>query len=260
MSIIMKISVIIPVLNESQNIAQTLTPLLDIPDVEIIIVDGGSTDNTLNILDFYPVKVISTKKGRSHQMNSGSNIAEGDILLFLHGDTILPLGWAELIKQTLLYYPHPPTNSPTGEGEKFVNPHPPTNSPTGEGENCVIAGAFQLKIDSNLSGLRFIEIMVKVRSHLLSLPYGDQGIFMRKTTFEQLGGFPEIPIMEDVELILKLKRLGQIKILSECVITSPRRWEKLGVIKTTVINQLIMIGYFGGISPEKLAFWYRNKA
>lgn len=223
-----KISIIIPVFNEINSIGNTLNVILPIPDIEIIIVDGGSTDDTVKFCENLGLKVIYSVKGRSLQMNTGAKIATGDILLFLHGDTLLPVNFAVLITETLR-------------------------------DDHIIAGAFELKINSPKWGLRWIEKLVKWRSRFLQLPYGDQAIFLRKTTFLEIGGFPEIPIMEDFELMRILSKKGQIKIVPESVITSARRWEKLGIFKTTLINQIVIIAYFLGIKPEKIALWYRGQ-
>lgn len=117
---------------------------------------------------------------------------------------------------------------------------------------------FLLKIDSDKIIFRLLEIMIKMRSHLFSLPYGDQGIFIKKKIFEKIGGFKNLAIMEDFELIKRLNKKGKIYISSEAVITSARRWEKLGIFKTTLINQLIVIGYYLGINTKKLANFYRQ--
>jgi rSAM/selenodomain-associated transferase 2 len=222
-----KISIIIPVLNEINSIGNTLKVILPISDIEIIIVDGGSRDETVKFCENLGLKVISSVKGRSLQMNTGAKFATADILLFLHGDTLLPVNFVPLIQQTLM-------------------------------DNHIIAGAFELKINSPKWGLRWIEKLVKWRSRIFQLPYGDQAIFLRKSTFIEIGGFPEIPIMEDFELIRMLRKKGQIKIVPESVITSARRWEKLGIFKTTLINQIVILGYFLGIKPEKIALWYRG--
>jgi GT2 family glycosyltransferase len=120
----------------------------------------------------------------------------------------------------------------------------------------VVAGAFRLRIDGSRRAFRFIEWAVNLRSRWLQMPYGDQAIFLRADTFHRLGGFPEIPIMEDFEFMRRLRRHGKIAIASASAITSARRWEKLGPWKTTWINQRIILGYHLGISPETLVQWY----
>ena len=228
-----KISIILPVLNEAATIEETLLRLRDISDIEAIVVDGGSRDETVARAKRcgktfgLSCTVISAASGRARQMNAGAVVAMGDILLFLHADTHLPPKFDTLVRQALQ--------------------HPNT-----------IAGAFELRIDANLRGLRLIETMVNLRSRVFSMPYGDQAIFLKASTFHDLGGFPDLPIMEDFELMVRLKRQGRIAILPAPVLTSGRRWQKLGVVRTTLINQLIIAGYFLGVPPAQLVCWYRQ--
>ena len=221
------ISIIIPVLNEAPIIQATLLRLQGNPNVEIIVVDGGSTDNTFVLVKQIGATVITVTEGRGAQMNGGAAIASGEILLFLHGDTQLPVNYQAIITETLL-------------------------------QPNVIAGAFELAIDGAAKSLRLVEMLVKIRSHFCSLPYGDQAIFLTKKIFIEVGGFAPLPIMEDFEFIQRLQGQGKIAIAPASVITSPRRWQKLGIIKTTLINQLIILGYYLGISPLKLKNFYRS--
>ena len=223
------ISIIIPVLNEAAIIQSSLENLLSYPDVEVIVVDGKSQDDTLSIARTAGVKTIVVSGGRSAQMNAGAKVAQADVLLFLHVDTSLPCNFIELIVQTLK-------------------------------QPKVIAGAFELGIAGKDRSLRSIEALVKMRSHLLSLPYGDQAIFITKRAFIEVGGFPQIPIMEDFELVRRLKRQGKIAIAPGRVITSGRRWQKLGVWRTTLINQIVIAGYYLGVSAERLNRFYRSRS
>ncbi|WP_013321303.1 TIGR04283 family arsenosugar biosynthesis glycosyltransferase [Gloeothece verrucosa] len=223
------ISLIIPVLNEASTLEKTVLRLLDDTEIEIIVVDGGSQDETVKISQALGVKVFCCNQtGRAHQMNIGASTATGEILIFLHADTILPQDYKHWVKTTL------------------SNPK-------------IIAGAFELKIDSEKLSLRLVEAMVNLRSRFLSLPYGDQAFFLYASVFRDMGGFANMPIMEDYEFIQRLRRKGKISIAPVSVITSDRRWRKLGVIKTTLINQLIIIGYYLGISPDRLAAFYRRQ-
>ena len=222
------ISIIIPVLNEATIIKKTLSQLTQYSEIEIIVVDGGSQDDTVTIAKS-SVKVITVSgKNRAGQMNAGANLAQSDILLFLHADTQLPANFIELVSKTL-------------------------------NQNQIIAGAFELAIDGSGIPLRGIEILVKVRSRLLSLPYGDQALFISKQAFIKAGGFADLPIMEDFEFIQRVGKLGRIAIAPAAVTTSGRRWQKLGVWQTTLINQLMIAGYYLGISPAKLSKFYRSR-
>ena len=225
----MKISIIIPVLNEEKIIKKSLSNILNDSHVEILVVDGGSEDKTPLIAQELGAKVIfSSLANRAYQMNYGASIATGDIFLFLHADTILPNNYQGIIKDIL------------------------SNS-------SYLAGAFQLAIDGNQLSLRFVERLVNWRSRFCSLPYGDQGIFIKASVFQEMGGFANLPIMEDFEFIQRLKKRGKIAIASAKVITASRRWQKLGIWRTTWINQLVILGYYLGISPEKLAQFYRRQ-
>jgi rSAM/selenodomain-associated transferase 2 len=242
------ISVVIPTLNESGCLGETLGCLLEaaMEPVEVIVADGGSSDRTVEIAAEFGVIVVNCGAGRSAQMNAGAAVATGDILLFLHGDTRVPKGFDRMMIG-LLQMPDPP-KSPLVRGTKRKK----------GGEKRVVVGAFNLQIDGEAWPLRFVEWGVRVRSTFFQLPYGDQAIFLKASTFHEFGGFPELPIMEDFVLVRSLAKCGKIAIVPESVITSARRWERQGVIKTTLINQVMIVGYALGISPDRLRQWYRS--
>lgn len=237
-SSVSRLSIVIPVLNEAAHLATTLTGLnsavSDPTTVEVIVVDGGSQDDTVAIAQScitpsFKVQVLTSPRGRATQMNRGAAAARGDILLFLHGDTQLPPGFDQWIRQTLA-------------------------------QPQVVAGAFDLKIAGAGWKLRWVEWGVWWRSRLCQLPYGDQAIFLRAEVFQASGGFPELPIMEDFVLIHRLRRQGAIAIAPLAVQTSARRWQTLGVWQTTLLNQVMIVGYVLGVSPARLAHWYRRQA
>ncbi len=229
-----RISIVIPALNEARSIAKVIADIHALPNVETIVVDGGSNDDTVAIVQGLGVKVITSGQGRARQMNAGARAATGKILLFLHADTFLPSGFDLMVREAL---------QPSLTAKKSLT----------------VAGAFALKIDSELPSLRWIERLVNWRSQWRQMPYGDQAIFLTAATFWELGGFPEQPIMEDFELMRQLQRRGKIALVSTPVITSARRWLKLGVWRTTLINQSIVMAYLVGVSPTRLATWYRRR-
>jgi rSAM/selenodomain-associated transferase 2/rSAM/selenodomain-associated transferase 1 len=224
-----KISIIIPTLNEAATIGRTLSRLEKAENLEVIVVDGGSIDTTAESAASRGVKVIRSTPGKAVQMNTGAAAATGDILVFLHADTLLPEGYSHQIVAAL-------------------------------NQNGVAAGAFRLSIDSPAAGIRFIECMANLRSRFLRLPYGDQALFMKKSLFDTIGGFPEMQIMEDFILVRRLTHKGKIVIVPKAVVTSPRRWLHLGVFKTWLINQLIIMAYYLGLPSERLTRIYRREA
>lgn len=221
----MRLSVIIPAFNESAAIGETVSSAMDDGAHEVIVSDGGSSDDTRSIAKGAGATVMVTRPGRAAQMNEAAASATGDSLLFLHADTRLPKGFASVVRETL-----------AAPG--------------------VIAGAFTLRIDSPRLSLRVIEGLARIRCNLFSLPYGDQAIFMRRDVFTEHGGWPDMHIMEDYELMRRLRCTGRVVVVPETVTTSARRWEKLGVLRTTAINQLVIAGYALGMSPEKLKRLY----
>ncbi|QBG48727.1 DUF2064 domain-containing protein [Verrucomicrobia bacterium S94] len=219
-----KISVIVPTLNEEAHLSPTLEKVREGFGVEIIVVDGGSSDGTRSI---FP-NTIECKSGRAAQQNFGAEKASGDILLFLHADTILPDAWDRLVRETLA-------------------------------DASVAVGAFRFKVRETFPGQKFIEDTANWRSVKGGLPFGDQGLFLRKETFEAVGGFPDMPIMEDYAFVRSLRHVGAVVTRPEAAITSGRRWQQHGVLKVTLVNKLMILGYRLGISPERLARFYRGR-
>ena len=220
------ISVIIPTLNEEAVIEQTLRSLRETSEVEIIVVDGGSRDQTIKIARRY-AETLSSGPGRGRQMNEGACHAHGQFLLFLHADSILPARALSQIVNTL------------------KDPE-------------VVGGAFQLGINTKKFLLRMVATFANWRCAMTRIPYGDQGIFVRRTVFEKVGGYPDQPLMEDLEFSRRLKRQGRLVFLPDRVLTSSRRWDQEGIFCTTVRNQVLIFLYLLGVSPERLAPWYRH--
>ena len=220
-----RISIIIPTLNEAEHLSLALESTVRAINVERLVVDGGSTDGTLKLARERGARVLEPGLGRARQMNAGARIAGGQILLFLHADTRLPEGFDERVRDVM-----------TQPG--------------------VTAGAFKLHIDGANRSLRIIERAANWRSRHLQLPYGDQAIFVEKNLFHQIGGFPEIPIMEDFELIRRLRKRGRIVIAPDLITTSARRWKQLGTWQTTLLNQAIILAYYLGVAPSRIARWY----
>jgi uncharacterized protein len=219
-----RLSIIVPTLNEESTLATTLGPLSRISDVELIVADGGSTDATVSIARELGAQVIPARRGRGRQLNTGAALASGETLLFLHADSHLPPDFAAAIRATL------------------AARH--------------IAGAFRLRIAAPGWSLRCVEWAANLRSRLWQMPYGDQGLFIAAEEFFAMGGYPNWPLMEDYELCRRLRRRGRIGLAQQAIETSARRWAKLGVCRTTLINQCILLGFHLGVSPERLAAWY----
>ena len=220
------ISIIIPTLNEEKHLPATLTGLADRKDIELIVVDGGSEDRTRETAVDLGARVILSSRGRGHQLNRGTEASKGELLLFLHGDTILPQNFSDAVRETM--------------------------------QNGYAAGAFSLNIDSSAKRLALVATCANLRSRLCRMPYGDQGIFTSRENFDRIGGFREVPIMEDFIFMRSIRKLGKIHILKEAVSTSPRRWDNMGIIRTTCINQIIVAGYWCGVPLPTLAEIYQR--
>jgi len=257
------------VLNEGERIQKTLDHLAVIAGqipYEVIVVDGDRAGSTLQYLPSdRPVRGITAARGRGLQMNAGAAIARGEILLFLHADTQLPADAFLKITQALTNPCGSKGLKPLVWGDRAhdqaqsVGAH--RRAPFSED---LVGGAFDLSIASSRWTLRTIAQVASVRSRLTRLPYGDQAIFMRRSAFVALGGYPEIPIMEDVALMRSIRRRGwRIRILPDRVLTSARRWEREGVWRCTLRNWTMLLAYFAGVSPWTLLTWYspeRSKA
>ncbi len=222
-------SIIIPVLNESSVINHTVEHVCRIGsgfDMEVIIIDGDSQGSTINVLRNSEIIKGISPRGRGEQMDKGASLAHGEILLFLHTDTELPENALRTISTVMA-------------------------------DKEYAGGAFDLGIRSARLIFRLMEKLVHVRTRLTRIPYGDQAIFLRKEVFDKMKGFKKIPLMEDVEFMKRIKRSGyKIRIIPQKVKTSPRRWEKEGVIYCTLRNWMLRGLYHLGVQPDKLVKFY----
>lgn len=217
-----------PVLNEADNLRKFLSRLHLSGNEELIIVDGGSSDKTVSIAMEFTKNVFKAKTGRASVMNFGAGKATGDILLFLHADCMLPDNGFTLIRDAL-------------------------------SNGNIAAGAFSLRIDHPGLGFRLIETAANIRSRMTSLIYGDQGMFLLKEVFDHIGGFADIPLMEDIEISRRLRKQGKIVFIKPPITASPRRWLKEGMIYTTLRDWTIAFSYtFFKISPERLIKHYKE--
>ena len=216
------VSVIIPTLNEAACLAATLQRLAADSPAEIIVCDGGSSDATVAIAE-RSARLVRSPRGRAVQQNRGAAAAAGDVLLFLHADCWLQPGWLPLVHRA-------------ARRLDFV------------------AGCFRMRIDGDRRLYRLIERGGDLRAHRLGLPYGDQGIFLRRDLFERVGGFPPVSFMEDLMLMRRLRRLGRVHLLPHLVHVSPRRWERTGLMRQTLRNWTITaLAVWGGVHPDRLA-------
>jgi rSAM/selenodomain-associated transferase 2/rSAM/selenodomain-associated transferase 1 len=216
-----KISVIIPTLNEEDNIEKVIQQTNEGFNVETIVVDGGSSDNTVKKALDLGVIVVKSKPGRALQMNKGVKISTGEILLFLHSDSVLPDNWDVCIRETIV-------------------------------KKQVLLGFFKFKISEDFTGKKIIEFGTNIRANLFKKPYGDQGFFIRKNDFFKLGSFPDVPIMEDLFFVKKAKSFGKIACTDEYLQTSGRRWKKYGAFKTTYLNQCVLLSAFLGYDLNRI--------
>ena len=223
------VTVVIPALNEAAHLAATLAAVNRGSPREVVVVDGGSTDATWELAQGAGATVIRSAPGRSRQMNAGAARATGNTLLFLHADTLVPEHWPDAVQATI--------------ERPFV-----------------VAGAFAFRIAGTFPGSRWVEWTTNCRSRCFQSPYGDQGLFIRRSLFESMGGFAALPILEDYEFVLRLRKLGRIVTARVPIATSGRRWNRLGVFRTTLINQAVIVGFHLGIRPLHLASWYRRSA
>jgi len=228
-----KLAVIIPVYGEENKIESLLSHLAKTffqhwNSVEIIVVDGDPEGTTISKIKNSEIKIIKSKKGRANQMNRGAEESKATNLLFLHADTLLPENSFEIIEKTLQ-------------------------------QKKLAAGAFSIRIDSTHPFLRFVSAMTNLRSKVTRTPYGDQAIFIKSSAFMEIGGFPNLPIMEDVQLMVNLKKAKRkIEIVDETVVTSARRWEKEGMLYCTLRNRVLSVLFSLGFPADRLSSFYRT--
>lgn len=219
----MPVSVIIPSLNEAAHIGATIDAAFAAGAAEVIVADGGSVDATVAIAEARGARVIAGETIRARQLNRGAEAAAHDVLLFVHADTLLPAGAAEAVLRAVR------------QGFDF--------------------GGFHLAFLEHCTRLRLVAMMINARTRITRAPWGDQAQFVRRDVFRRLGGYPDFPIMEDYEFA---RRAGMRCFLPQSVRTSGRRFLAKGVLRTAMVNWLIIAAYHLGAKPETLARWYRG--
>ncbi|MDA0839063.1 MAG: TIGR04283 family arsenosugar biosynthesis glycosyltransferase [Planctomycetota bacterium] len=223
------ISVVIPILNEEEILETTLKALIEcIEGHELIIVDGGSTDDSFKIAEKYAL-AIKSSTGRGLQMNCGVEAAQGEVILFLHADCRIEEGSLAAIESAM-------------------------------SDPGIVGGCFEQRIDAEGWKFRLIEFMIQIRALHRSCIYGDQGLFIRRSTFEEIGGFPNVPLMEDVVLSKRLRKAGKTCLVRKTIVCSARRWQRLGTARTTITNWYLRVLHSLGVSPHRLAKIYYGKA
>lgn len=224
----MRLSVIVPALNEAAGIREALAPLqaLRAAGHEVVVVDGGSDDDTARIAADFADRVIGSPRGRARQMNAGAAAASGEVFLFLHADTLLP--------------PH--ADGAIVDGLRR----------SGRGW-----GRFDTRFTGRNPLFRWGERWTSWRSRVTGVVTGDQGMFVRRDWFQHVGGFPDLPLMEDVALSKRLRREGPPLCLRERVLTSTRRWEERGILRTAMLMNRLRFAYWLGADPARLAEQYR---
>lgn len=222
------LSIIIPTLDEAHAIAAMLRALAPLRGrgAEVIVVDGGSTDRTAGLAAPFADLVLTAPRGRARQMNAGAAAARGEVLLFLHADTRLPHAADRLIATALA---------------------PPDAS----------WGRFDVTISGRSRWLPLVAALMNLRSRLTGIATGDQALFVRRALFERIGGFPDQPLMEDIELARRLRRVARPVCLTQRVTTSGRRWDARGAVPTILLMWWLRAQYFFGVSPARLAMRYR---
>jgi rSAM/selenodomain-associated transferase 2 len=227
----MSLSVIVPVLDDAPHLATLLSNLdATCPGAEVIVVDGGSRDGSAEVAGRHlGVRLVSSRRGRARQMNAGAAHARGAVLLFVHADTVLPPDAGDAARGALA-------------------------------DPAVAYGRFDVRFDSARPVFRLIAALMNLRSRLTGVCTGDQAIFVRRAAFETLGGYPEIALMEDVELTRRLKRAGRLAALRLRVTTSARKWEREGVARTVVLMWTLRALYACGMGPDRLHRWYYGTA
>ncbi len=223
----MRLSIVIPTLNEEQPLAEVLPPAVAAAD-EVWVSDGGSTDRTAHLAESLGARVVRGSPGRGAQLNRGAERADGEILLFLHADTRLPPGAAAPMRRAI--------------------------------RSGAVGGGFRLRFDTRHLGMRCIARVANLRTRLTGCPLGDQAQFVHREAFAALGGYPDWPILEDLEFSRRLKRRGRTVLIGDPVSTSPRRYLRRGIVRTVATNWLIFALFFAGLPPRRLARLYRPLA
>lgn len=223
----MNVSVVIPVLNEEELLGNAIETAWLAGAFEVIVVDGGSRDNSIPVAKSLKCKLLTSEPGRAKQQNAGAEMATGDVLLFQHADTSLGKDVVAQIKQLL-------------------------------SDGSILAGGFQQQIEAEGRLFRLLEKGNARRIRRNGIPFGDQGIFIRRDTFFQLGTFPDVPLMEDLILMKKVRQIAKPQILPGPICVSARRWQRHGVIAQTVRNHLLRAAHCLGASPNFLARFYRR--
>jgi rSAM/selenodomain-associated transferase 2 len=220
-----KLAVVIPALDEAEWIAGAVANA-SAEGAEVVVADGGSRDGTPDRAAVAGARVIASPRGRARQLQAGVRASRGDVLLFLHADTRLAPGFAAAV------------------GEALRDP-------------AVVGGAFQFRFDQRAASLRFVEWGARLRVALFELPYGDQALFIRRTTLDEIGGIPQAPIMEDLDLVMAMRRRGRLAILPIPATTSARRYLANGVWRTMVRHWLAAGAWTLGVNRDRIAGWVR---
>jgi rSAM/selenodomain-associated transferase 2 len=222
-----QLTVVIPALDEAEQITGAVASASRAAGCEILVVDGGSRDGTPERAAAAGARVVASPPGRARQLAAGARLAKGDTILFLHADTRLPEGWEGAVRAAL-------------------------------SDPRVVGGAFRFRFEPRSPMLRLIELGARLRVALLRMPYGDQALFARRAVLESLGGVPQVEIMEDLDLVRALKRRGRIACLALPATTSARRYLSAGPLRTMLRNWAAVLGWRLGVPRQRIAAWVRR--